>query len=108
MASRKTAKKTAAKKAPAKKVTKKAAPKPASGAGGPARSATRGGHVDADRYSKDPSAVNDRVSEKADKSVTQLANMIARFEAKGDDDRPEIKKARKAIEHLEAAKKALA
>jgi RNA polymerase primary sigma factor len=101
---KKAAKKTATKKAPAKK----AAAKPASGSGGPARSALRGGHVDAERYSKDPAAVNERVGEKADKAIAQLANMVARFEAKGEDNTPEVKKARKAMEHFEAAKKALA
>jgi hypothetical protein len=101
-------------KVPAKSVTKvpvvkkASAPKPVSGTGGPARSALRGGHVEAERYSKDPSAVNARVSEKADRSIAQLANMIARFEAKGEDTSPEIKKARKAMEALESVKKVLA
>lgn len=105
---KKVTKKGATKAAPKKAPKKASAPKPVSGSGGPARSALRGGHVDAERYSKDPAAVNARIAEKAEKSVTQLANMVARYEQKGEDDQPTVKKARKAIEQLEAVKKTLA
>jgi hypothetical protein len=97
-APKKVAKKTAAPVAAAVKSASNAAP----------RSALRGGHVDAERYSKDPGAVNARVVEKTERAIVQLSNMIARFEVKGEDDKPEVKKARKAIELLESVQKALA
>lgn len=82
------------------------APKAAKPTGSP-RSATNGGTVPKDRYAKDPKAVANRLKEKTISLLTQAANAVVRAEKNGNVT-PAVGKLQAAMEHLEAAKKALA
>ena len=110
-------------KAPAKvskitakaKPAAKAAPKNGNGNGHHAsnghssspRSALQGGEVPAERYAKDAKSVAARMKEKAEASMAQAANAIVRAEKAGIENTA-VKKLRTALDHFEAAKKALA
>ncbi len=103
--------KTAKKKTPAKKAAKAAKPvttkpKPAK-SGVAARSVSNGGKVPFERYAKDPKSVAARIKEKVIGLIGQAANATVRAE-KNNVTHAAVGKLQAAMEHLEAAKKALA
>lgn len=93
------------KKAPAKpvrKVTRKLVAERAA-----VRSAAKGGHIPATRYSRDPEAVTVRLREKVATLLSVTSNCVVRAERNGVPDKS-ISRLRAALEHLESVNSALA
>ena len=98
-------------KVPAKKKVVKGRKAPVGG--GPltsargVRAASRGGHIPAERYSRDPASVTARVREKIERLLSLTSNCVVRAERNGAPEK-QVAKLRAAIGHLESVGSALA